>query len=235
MPPRRRFLVPLLIGGVLAVAALLALLTLQLGEIRDQRDIAKRQENRVIALFRAAAPTARRARAAQDEVIAGLSEAADLVGELRRSGSPRAIAAAGRIARALERARAPGAIAAGGNLADALQRSGAPAAIADTGELARSLTRGNRVGALIDRATTLTGRVSELTGRALAAGTVDDVDATRQLTARLELLATRLDATTRRTLDILTQSLTVQRSLGAVARETLRHVQSIDTRLGGAP
>jgi hypothetical protein len=231
MPPRRPLLVALLIGGALSVGAMLTLLTMQLGEIRDQRDIAKRQENRVIALYRAAAPAAQRARASQPELIAGLREASDLVGELRRSGSPRAIAAAGRIARALERVRAPGAIAAGGNLADDLQEADAPSAIRATGDLARSLT----ASTVIDRVTVLADRVTALTNRALAAGTVDDVDATREIAAHLESLAVRLDTTTRRTLDILTQSLTIQRSLDTIARETLLHVRSIDQRLGAAP
>lgn len=181
-------------------------------DIERQRRIAARQEGRVLAALRAAAPVAKDARTAVPKLAGGLLRADRLVAGLAGQDAPGAIAAAGELARSLQRADSAG-------------------AIEDTGRLARALTGSGRLRPLLADA-------DRLLARANRADLVGDVATTRRLTGELRRLAAHIDSLVATAVPTLQTSLAIQqetrdllRQSLAVQQEALVHTRNLDRRI----
>jgi hypothetical protein len=200
---RSRYVVAAL--AAVSVVLMLGLLTVQLITIERQREIAARQEQRVIALLEAGRPQARELREAVPALSGGLRRADDLVKALARQDAPAALAAAGELATDLvtgDRARI----------------------LADRGnDLLAQLQSGDTVGDVEATTRAVLDLLAVTQGlRAIAAQTGTDVDTLTDATLAFQS----------ETLGIQRETLaTLQRSL-EIQAETLERVRNIDRRTG---
>jgi hypothetical protein len=106
-------------------------------------------------------------------------------------------------------------------LIDELNRVDVAGALAGVGALAARLAEGDRTVELIDRGNALLAATARF-------DTVEDIDATRDMTRESLAIQRELLALQRRSLAVLEESLAIQ-------RETLVHTRNIDRKTGPAP
>jgi hypothetical protein len=195
----------LLLGAAVVLLAMLSLLALQLGVLKDsQRHIAA-TDRKVTRVMRGAQPVIDDAK----PVVGSIGDLVDAVAPVVRGARP--------LVAALRR----------------LDPVGIGASITVAGSLAERLAAGDRLVRVVDQSSALLEALGQagFVGRTLRAA---DLVPYMARVLRLSLGVQRVTLETqRRTLAIQDRSLRVQLRTLAIQREALRHIRSIDRKTGG--